>query len=167
MLTALSTLLPSAMLATTRRRGDPIRFSTSTMPMVALETSEAISSISYSKLSPLAAPSCCRRSSITRTQRSTDLNNLADRVNAGTLLRRIALPQHHARRLPAGGDPALQRRPAASRRHLRPHQHARRPVPGETPHAGPACWTSGAPSAASTRPPKPPSTFSAASGNST
>lgn len=62
-LTALSTLLPSAMLTTTRRRGDPIRFSTSTMPMVALEAPEAISSISYSKPSPLAAPSCCRPSS--------------------------------------------------------------------------------------------------------
>ena len=53
--------------------------------------------------------------------------------DAERLLRRIALPQHHARRLPAADDPALQRQPAAYRRHLRPHQHARRPIPGKTP----------------------------------
>lgn len=52
--------------------------------------------------------------------------------DAGTLLRRITLPQHHARRLlamailPSNAD-------VASRRHLWPHQHARRPVPRETP----------------------------------
>ena len=76
--------------------------------------------------------------------------------DAGTLLR---LPQHHARWLPTDGDPALQRRPAASQRHLRPHRHMRRPAPRRCLRAGPACWTSGAPSAASTRPPKSPSTL--------
>ena len=111
MLTALSTLLPSAMLTATRRRGDPIRFSTSTMPVVALETSEAIYSISYSKPSPLAAPSCC-----------TD------------------------------GDPALQRRYRISTSSMR------RPTPRRCLRAGPTCRTSGAPSAAPTRPSKPPPT---------
>lgn len=50
---------------------------------------------------------------------------------------------------------------------MAPSACARTCTPARRLHAGPACWTSGAPSAASTRPPKPPSTSSAASRNST
>lgn len=166
---ALSTLLPSAMIATARRRGDPIRFSTSTIPMVALETSKAISSISYSKPSPLEALSCCQRSSITHTQRSTtDLSNLADhRVTLGHFV-----DTSHFLSTMHAGCPRMTILPLTptcriSTASMAPSACARTCTPARRLHAGPACWASGAPSAASTRPPKPPSTSSAASGNST